>query len=400
LDSSNAASNSLSLVLTATPATQVPISLPGGAVPVANAGGADQFVISPDGNWIAIIAGSTSNNSLYLLNVANPGTVTLVSPPIPGGAAAFASQPTFTSDSKSVYFLASVAGGLHKSIYLVPLGSPPSTPILVSKQSDPATSDDISFYSVAPDQSSIVEEANRNGREGVFYIDPTKLAVENEIDQPVAGNAVTSSTVGLAPGLGGSNTGKAVAYDVGVPVTLPTAIGIYVANISATPNPQFVIQLETVLGFSPDDKKLLYTDSARVTEIGAGAGNSGTQIGVGNQAWYDSSGNVVLVQNPASSGVTLSYNTRPFASPQAVTPSGTVAYGVDVSGFAQGVVLLAEGQAGASAPATANLQLVNVLALNGNSSQPQPFYLSSLGSTPSLQSPTHLTSYVSKIVTQ
>jgi hypothetical protein len=397
LDPSNAATNSLSFVQTATAGTQVPISLAGGAVPVADGLGKDQFVVSPDGNWIAIIAGSASNNSLYLVNVTNPGVVTPVAPMISGVAAAYASQPFFTLDSKSVYFLASGTGGAHRSIYLVAVNNP-GTPILVSKQSDPATSDDVSAFSVAQDQSTIVEQANRNGREGVWYIDATKPSVEIEIDQPALGTAVTSSTVGLPPGLGGSNKGKTVAYDVGVPVTFPDSVGIYVANISAAPNPQFVAQLETVVGFSPDDSNLLYTDGARVSEIGAGAGNTATQIGVGNQGWYDSSGNIVLVQNPLSAGVSLTYNTRPFTAPQPVTPPGSAAYGVDVSGFAQGVILFAQAQGGASAPTTANLQLVDVLA--ANSAGTQPLYLASLTSIPSLVSPVHLTSYVSKVVTQ
>src|SRR5262249_28274156 len=80
LDSSTAASNSLSLVQTASPATQVAISLPGGALPVADGNGNDQFVVSPDGKWVAVVAGTSANNSLYVVSVASPSTVTLVSP--------------------------------------------------------------------------------------------------------------------------------------------------------------------------------------------------------------------------------------------------------------------------------------------------------------------------------
>jgi len=396
LDPANAASNKISFVQTTSPATQVPISLPAGALPVADANGNDQFVVSPDGKWIAIIGGTAANNSLYLVNVANPSAVTPVTTTSSGTSAAFVSQPTFTLDSTALYFLAGGAGGQHKSVYLVAVSNP-GTAVLVSKQSDPATSDDIGAFTVATDQSSIVEQANRNGREGIWYVDAKTLTAEVEIDTPTAGVAVTSSTVGRPPGLGGSNNGKVVAYDVGVPGTAPTSTGIFVAQVSKTPAPQLVTPLETVLGFSPDNSKLLYTDSAQVAEIGAAAGNGGIQVGVGNQAWYDSSGNIVLVQDPAAAGVTLTYNTRPFGSPMPVTRSGTVAYAVDVSGFAQGVVTLSEGQGGMAAPAAASLQLINVLA--ANSQGIQPLYLASLSSTPSSASPVHLTSYISKVVT-
>ncbi len=397
LDSSNAASNELAFVQTSAPATPTPISLPGGALPLADAHGNDQFVVSPDGKWIAVIAGSTAANALYLVSVADPTAVTLVSPMISGAPAAYASQPTFTLDSTALYFLAAGAGGQHRSIYLASVSNP-GTVALVSRQSDPATSDDISAFTVASDQSTIVEQANRNGREGIWYIDAGSLANEAEIDTPTPGVAVTSSTVGLPPGLGGSNDGKQVAYDVGVPASAPTSTGIFVAQVSSAPDAQFVTPLESVLGFSPDDSKLLYTDSAQVAEIAAGAGNTGTQVGVGDQGWYDSSGNIVLIQAPASAGSTLTYNTRPFGSPLPVTPPAAVAYAVDVSGFAAGVVTLSEGQAGGPAPANGYLQLIDVLAVNSQGAQ--PLFLASLTATPSLQSPLHLSSYVSRVVTQ
>jgi hypothetical protein len=366
-------------------------------LPVADAAGRDQFVVSPDGKWIAVIAGTSANDSLYLVSVANHGTVSLVSPTISGAPAAFAAQPTFTADSSMLYFLAAGAGGQHRSIYVAAVANPAAV-VLVSKQSDPATSDDISAFTVASDQSVIVSQANRNGREGIWYVDAKALGTEHEIDTPAAGVAVTSSTVGLPPGLGGSNNGKVVAYDVGVPGSAPTSTGIFVANVSNTPDPQLVTPLEMVLGFSPDNSKLLYTDSAQVAEIGAAAGSAGTPVGMGNQAWYDSSGNIVLIENPGSPGPTLSYNARPFGSPVPVTPPGTVAYAVDVSGFAQGVVTLSEGQNGGPAPANASLQLIDVLTATSQGTQ--PLYLASLSSTPSLQSPVHLTSYISKVVTR
>ena len=394
-DPANASSSSLSFVQTASARTQIPVSLPGGALPLTDNNGNDQFVVSPDGKYVAVIAGTSANDFLYIISVANPAAVTPVS--ITGAPAAFVSQPTFTLDSASLYFLAGGAGGQHKSVYLLSVNSP-GAPVLVSKLSDPATSDDISAYTVASDQSSIVEQANRNGREGIWYVDAKALTSEAQIDTPTSGVAVTSSTVGLPPGLGGSNNGKVVAYDVGVPGSAPTSAGIFVADVSNTPNPQHVITLETVLGFSPDNSKLLYTDSAQVAEIGAGTGSAGAQVGVGKQAWYDSTGNIVLIEAPAAAGSTLSYNTRPFGSPVAVTPSGTVAYAVDVSGFAQGVVTLGEGQSGGSTPTTTSLQLVDVLATNSPAAQ--PLYLASLSATPSMHSPVHLSSYVSKVVTQ
>jgi hypothetical protein len=361
-------------------------------VPILDDQGRDQFVVSPDGNWIAMIAGAGNSNSLYVVNAAvSPPTVTAVVPTIAGAAAMYATRPAFTSDSKNVYFLAtSVTGGANKSLYVLAT-SALAAPTLVSKLSVAATNDEISAYSVAPNQSTIVELANRDGRIGLFSVDPAHLQVENPVNTiPDPGTAITASTVGLPPGLGGSNTGGKVAYDVGTPVLNPESVGIYVANVppATPPSPQFVAQLEQVIGFSPDDSKLLYTDSARVFEIGSGAGNMGTQVGVGNHGWYDSTGNIVLLQNPLSSGVSLTYNTRPFGSPKAVTSTGTVAYDLDVSGFGSGVVIFGQAANTGTAPATVGLQLVSALS-PGN-----PLALMSPAPTP-----LDLTSYASRVVT-
>ena len=144
-----------------------------------------------------------------------------------------------------------------------------------------------------------------------------------------------------------------------------------------------------MIGFSPDDTKILYTDTAQIFEIASGSGNTGTQLGEGTQAWYDSTGNIVLLQKPLSAGgSTLAYNTRPFATPQPVTSSANAAYDVDVSGFSQGVVILGQASSSGAAPTATNLQIVNALA---------PDHPSALTS---LESPLQLTSYVSKVVSR
>jgi hypothetical protein len=354
--------------------------------------GKDQFLVSPDGNWIALIAGQGNSSSLYVVNAtASPPVVTAVVPTIAGTPASYATLATFTPDSKSVYFLASsVAGGANKSLFVVSVASL-AAPTLVSALSVPATNDDITAFSVAQNQSTIVELANRGGRVGLYHIDPAKLQTENPINTvPDPGTAITASTAGLAPGLGGSNTGQKVAYDVGIPVVSPESVGIYVGAVppASPPSPQLIAQIEQVIGFSPDDSKLLYTDGSRVFEIAGSAGNTGTQLGVGNQGWYDSGGNIVLLQNPLSPGVSLTYNTRPFGSPKPVTPSGTAAYDLDVSGIGRGVMIFGQAASTGTAPTTTSLQLVDALSPSG------PIPLKS-----SAASPLNLTTYASKVVT-
>ena len=387
-DTSNAAATSLSFVQTATPGTQVAIQLPSGVVPVADASGKDQFTVSPDGNWIALIAGQGGTNSLYVLNVSQPAVVTAV---IPSGAE-FATQPTFSVDSKNIYFLAtSVPSGTAKSLYFATLSNP-SAIALVSVASDPAKSDDIYAYSVASDQSRIAEVANRNGGVGLFFIDPAHLQVENQINQTLGfGQSIApngSSTVGLPPGLGGSPDLKRVAYQVQNPD------GVYVAEVSATPNPRSVVPLDSVIGLRSDDAALLYTDGAQVFEAVIDAGTPGQSLGEGTNGWYDSTGNIVLLQKPLSLGAPLSSGSTlwatvrgAFGAGQQLGNSSLTTYYVDVSGFPQAAAaIIGQGPAAGGVPTTARLAIVNALAPTA------AYYLTQL------QSPLQLTSYASRTV--
>jgi hypothetical protein len=396
-DTNNAATTGLTFVETATPATPVAIPLPAGAVPVPDASGKDQFVVSPDGHWIAVIAGQGSTNALYVVNVSQPTVVT----PIVPAAAVYATNPTFTVDSKNIYFLAtSVPSGASKSLYMAALSNP-AVIVLVSAPSDPAKSDDVFAYSVALDQSRIAEQANRSGGVGLFFIDPSHLGVEMQINQTLSfGQSIPlgSSTIGLAPGLGGSPNLKRVAYRVENPANAPPADidGVYVAEVSATPNPRSVVRLDEVIGLRPDDAALLYTDNAQVFEAVIDSGTPGQQLGLGIKGWYDSTGGIVLLQNPLSlgaplaSGSTLSATVRgSFGTTQQVGTSSMAAYYVDVSGFSQAAVaIIGEGPATGAVPTAATLEIVNALA-------PAAVYRM----TP-YQSPLALTSYASKVVSQ
>jgi hypothetical protein len=396
-NTSNSAATSLSFVQTANPGTQVAIQLPSGVVPVTDASGRDQFIVSPDGNWIVLIAGQGGTNSLYVLNVSQPAVVTAV---IPSGAE-FATQPTFSLDSKNIYFLAtSVAAGTAKSLYFAALTNP-SAIALVSAASDPARSDDIYAYSVASDQSRIAELANRNGGVGLFFIDPAHLQVENQINQTLSfGQSIApsgSSTVGLPPGLGGSPDLKRVAYRVQNPPSAPpTDIdGVYVAEVSTTPNPRSVARLDSVIGLRSDDAAFLYTDGAQVFEAVIDAGTPGQSLGVGTNGWYDSTANIVLLQNPLSPGAPLSSGSTLSATVRGsfggggepVGNSSLTTYYVDVSGFPQAAAaIIGQGPAMGGAPTTARLGIVNALAPTA------VYYLTQF------QSPLQLSSPASKIV--
>ncbi|GFE86039.1 hypothetical protein GCM10011488_09930 [Steroidobacter agaridevorans] len=360
-DRTNAATVDLGFVRTAAPIQRGTVPLPSGATLPLNTSNAEQFIVSPDGQWIALIARVGSVDSVYVFNAATPAALVKVSPT----NAVFASRLRFSRDSRNLFFLASsVAGGGTKSLYTVtPEG--PSPTVAVSAISDPATSDDVLDYSIAADQSAILIRANRGGRQGLFYIDARQLRVETQVSHTLAfGESVGASTISLTGGTIGGGVGRRVGYTVETPL-LPSRA--YVAEISATPNPREVATAAEVVGLRPDDGAVLYLKSGQIHELDLASNGADTIVAAGGTAWYDSTGNIVLVQQArfvdGTPYTVLGVTTRgAFGDTQLVGTPAQVTRFSEVSGFDRGVALLAEGSPGGTAPTRARVALVNALA--------------------------------------
>jgi hypothetical protein len=360
-DQTDASKVDLGFVRTATPIQRVTVPLPAGATLPLDASNADQFIISPDGQWIALIARVASVDAVYVLNVATPAALTKVSLP----DAVFATRLRFSRDSRALFFLASsVAGGGSKSLYtMAPAG--PSATVPVSAISDPATSDDVLDYSISADQTSILIHANRGGRQGLFFIDARQLQTETQVSHTLGFNErITASTLALTGGTIGGGVGQRVGYTV---LTQSQSTDAYVAEVSATPNPRQVATGAVVVGLRPDDRALLYAKGGQIYERDLITGGTDTIVAAGGTAWYDSTGNIVLVRQGQFAGVTLypvlAVTTRgAFGSVQLVGTPAQAAPFSEVSGFDRGVVMLAEGPPGGVPPTRARIALVNALA--------------------------------------
>lgn len=358
-DQANASRVDLGFVRTTPPIQRGAVPLPAGATLPLDASNADQFIISPDGQWIALIARVGSVDAVYVLNVATPTALTKVSL----ANAVFASRLRFSRDSRLFFLASSVAGGGSKSLYTVtPAG--PSATVPVSAISDPATSDDVLDYSISANQTAILIHANRAGRQGLFFIDARQLQTETQVSHTLAfGESISASTISLTGGTIGGGVGQRVGYTVR---TAALSTRAYVAEISATPNPREVATSAEVVGLRPDEGALLYARSGQIYERDLATGGD-TIVAAGGTAWYDSTGNIVLVQQAQFSGLTpypvLAVTTRgAFGNTQLVGTPAQAARLSEVSGFDRGVVLLAEAPPGAGTPTRARVALVNALA--------------------------------------
>jgi hypothetical protein len=261
----------------------------------------------------------------------------------------------------------------------------------VSAISDPSTSDDVLDYSIAANQTSILIHANRAGRSGLFFIDARQLQAETQVSHALAfGETISASTISLSGGTIGGGVGQRVGYTVRTALLTSRA---YVAEISATPNAREVATAAEVVGLRPDDGALLYAKGGQIYERDLGTG-ADVIVAAGGTAWYDSTGNIVLVQQALFSGGTpypvLAVTTRgAFGTP--AQPVGTPAQAArlsEVSGFDRGVALLAEGSPTGATPVRARVALVNALA---------PDRLLYLGD---FESPLQLTSSPARVVTR
>jgi hypothetical protein len=142
------------------------------------------------------------------------------------------------------------------------------------------------------------------------------------------------------------------------------------------------------VGLRPDDAGLLCLEGdTKIKENSIGGATSDQFVEAGSKAWYDSTGNIVLVQQFLPSGGSASYpalavTTRgAFGSSQPLGTPGLAANYVNVSGFDRGVVVIGEGPTTGAVPTSPKAVLVNALAPD------RLLYLSDNGSPQQLTSP-------------
>lgn len=215
--------------------------------------------------------------------------------------------------------------------------------------------------------------ANRSAREGLYFIDPAHLGTEVRVnDQLPSTDTILETTLGLPATMGGSVLLKRVGFTVLTQIVTP-ALSTYstqVAEVSASPNARSVATLGArTLGFRSDDKALLYTRQSQVFEALIDESTGDTLLGTGDKAWYDSTGNIVVLQQSLPSGGTpasypaLAVTVRgAFATTQALGTPGMAAHYINVTGIDRATVLIGEGATTGAAPSGARLALVNAVA--------------------------------------
>jgi hypothetical protein len=353
----------LSFVRAASPRQDVRVALPTGVTLVPDVQPADQYRVSDDGQWIVFIARDGLNaDAAYVLNVTSPTTIRKAE--ITGTVRA--SLPRFSSNSQTLFLLASAsAGGTNKDLYAVELSNLAVS--LLSAPSAANSADDVLDYAVASDQGRILLRANRNGRVGLYFVNPSQLQTEVRVSQALGlTETILESTTSLVPGAGGSVLGQKVAYTVQSALTFST----WVADVSATPNPHLVATGGArVRGFRPDNASLLYARAGQIYEATLDGSVSDQLVGAGAAAWYDSTGNIVLLQQFLPSGGTPATYPALAAAVRgafgATQPLGTpvlAAHFVDISGFDRAVAVIGEGPTTGAAPASARLAAVNAMA--------------------------------------
>jgi VCBS repeat-containing protein len=329
--------------------SQTRVTLPTG---YSLAQGADQYIVSRDGKWIAFLATAGSKISPFVLSV-DTGAIRSVEA---GATSVFASQLKFSYDSTYLYFLGSNTSDSQKTLYRVLLsGNGVGTPLSVGG----SASNDIAEYQVAQDQSRVAINATRGGFVGVYSLDPTVPAAETLLSN--LGTNVDATTLSKPLGLGSPSDGLKVGFTEVTGFT-------YVASLTGSGGPQLV-QPFPVAALSPNGDYLLYKRPApslpfqdQIWETVLAGGQSDAGLGDGFDGVYDSDQSTVILAAQSGSNTVLSTSYRGnFGTTAQLGTSGQVARFYSLSGAGRAVALIGEG-AGSGTVSTVHLALVNARA--------------------------------------
>lgn len=359
----------ISFVRTADPSSQVRIQLPNGMRHITDVflGEADQYVVSPDGQWIATVVAiePPGTAAVIVLNVADPTTLHRAT----ATNTTFARMLQFSANSRHVYFVAS--DGSDWRLYRTALAAPTqSTPLSAAA----SPTDTIDVYAVSADQSRVVFHARRAGVLNIYFVDPTNPGVEVRLNHELdATDRLMSSTAfPMRNTIGGSPDGSRIAYSV---IRADDSVVTYVSEVGATPNPRTIGQSGPfTASLRPDNQAILYVESIgpldQVYEALIDSAQPHTLVGEGFNPQFDTTGGAVFMQqvhylDPQMTQLylTIGASTRAgFGSAQQVGTPGLAALVTSFSGVDRGVAIVGEGAINAPGNATARLALVSAWA--------------------------------------
>lgn len=229
--------------------TPVRVTLP---APLFRSGGA-QYALSPDGNWLVVIAGSSSTQqTLHVLDVRTGGGALA---PVTVAAAPVASNVRFSADSRFVYWFGRASTqDTRGTLWRMPLDRS-TAPVQISGATDATTG--IVNYTVLETQSLVVAgRENASTTNVVVAIDPATPGTERVLSTAAAGEDVDARAITLSP------DETKFTYSTVVNGTYAT----YVASVSGTPAPRLLIPRTSAIGaipaaIRPDNAALLYLRS-------------------------------------------------------------------------------------------------------------------------------------------
>jgi Big-like domain-containing protein len=344
----------LSFVRTADPATQVPIQLPNGMTlqPVSS-GAQDSYVVSPNGQWIAgIVAKQPAGTfAVFLVNVAAPTVVHTAT--LPDTSFVRDQSLQFSRDSQHLYYIAAAPsdGGID-SLYRAAVATPDQSERMSALRDATGNPEDaITFYQVAPDQSKLLLWGGRGSSfTSIYYVNPANPRTEIRLTQHLVNpdDEIMSSVWRF-------DNANRIAYIVGS-LLQPAQAGVFVAEISATPNQRPVGPGDLAPAeIRPDGQALLMSrsqPSLGLFEVLIDSMAAPTLVGDTEDAFglhYDDRGDALIGQvfhdnSPALGYLTQVAAVRPtFGTIQQIGTPGKAALITNFTGTDRAVAIIGEG---------------------------------------------------------
>lgn len=289
----------LRFVRTADPATQVPIQLPNGMQLLYDTiGNLDSYVVSPDGQWIALVAAKNPPGTVavVLLNVAAPTAIHIATQP----DAIDAKNLQFSSDSQHLYFLAAVPSDtVGWVLYRTAVATPDqSTPLSAPATPSTTAADEVQFYWLLEDQPRIVLFARRNDVINLYLVSPANPRNEIRLNHALdPDDEIVSSVVQLHSPPGGTPQAR-FAYSVFPQGMLEAAS--YVGEIDPAPAPRRIGPAGYLVeNIRPDGQAVLLGGIAGIVESLVDSAVAPVQVTDNVDAFnarYDERGDAIVTQ--------------------------------------------------------------------------------------------------------
>ena len=322
----------------------------------------EQFVASPDGKWIAVVADASDpsvfNKELFLLNVADPAAKLI---PVKPASAQWVGTPQFSASSNYLYFEA--AGTTYDpALFRIAMAAPTEPAVsLTVRQLTPIPNDPEEYesfgYRLTLDDSNVYIYRSGVAYWRVWLVDTATPGIEHPLfPSPTslpAGQVVANVNYVDRPPGGPGMSHLFYSSSQWYPVSGTYQYRTYASNLGVTLTPQLVSDSFGVYAVRPDEKAMLggNGNDYSMYEISLDGSSAPIKINGSGDAtdyYYDDSGDTILERRSSEEGyyfhtyIEIAYREESFSRFTRINRANYFCRVLSTAGASRSVVVMSE----------------------------------------------------------